>query len=167
VGQEQTIENLGETSGRRGPGMGPEQPGTPTYRSRDYSGGARPLNAEELVAKYREEVLNMGCIFKKKWRNKKTGEMVEGDTLWIKYYRFGKPYFESTHSAREAVAKKLLRLREGEISKGEIPGIHFDKIYFDDLAKDYLTDYLINGKKSIRDARRNVRNLGKSLEGRG
>ena len=65
------------------------------------------------------------------------------------------------------MAKKLLKLREGEISKGEIPGIHFDKISFDELAEDFVTDYVINQKKSLRDARRNAENLKKMLGGMG
>jgi hypothetical protein len=65
---------------------------------------------------------------------------------WIKYYRNGKPYFESTHSKKKGVAKRLLKKREGEISEGKLPGIYFDKVTFDELAEDFLTDYRINGK---------------------
>jgi len=107
----------------------------------------------------------MGCIFKKRWKDKKTEKVVEYDTLWIKYFRNGKPYYESCHSTREAVAKKLLRLREGEISKGEIPGIHFDKVTFDDLAKDFLRDYRINKRRTVNRATCLVKHLKKSFEG--
>ena len=44
----------------------------------------------------------MGTIYKR------------GNTLWIKYYRNGKPYQESTHSDKEGEAKKLLKNREGQ-----------------------------------------------------
>lgn len=107
----------------------------------------------------------MGCIFKKKWKDKKTGAIVEGDTLWIKYYRNGKPYQESTHSKREAVAKKLLRRREGEISKGELPGIVFDKIRFDEIAQDYLTDLRINKRKTVKKAEKYVECLKRFFGG--
>jgi len=79
----------------------------------------------------------MGCIY------------TRGNTYWIKYYRNGKPYQESTHSDKESKAKKLLKKREGEISEGKLPGVYFDKIRFDELAKDYLTDYEVNKKRSI------------------
>ncbi len=52
----------------------------------------------------------MGSIYKR------------GQTYWIKYYRNGKPYYESTHSQKEPDAKRLLKSREGEISQGKLPG---------------------------------------------
>lgn len=107
----------------------------------------------------------MGCIFKRNWKNKKTVELVEGDTWWIKYYRNGKAYHESTQSNKETDAKRLLKRREGEISKGEIPGIYFDKVRFDELAEDLLTDYRINGKKTLNDAVRYVEHLKEMFGG--
>jgi len=38
-----------------------------------------------------------------------------GNTYWLKYYRNGKPYYESTKSDKETKAKDLLKKREGEI----------------------------------------------------
>jgi hypothetical protein len=48
----------------------------------------------------------MGSIYKR------------GQTYWLKYYRNGKPYYESTKSTKETDARKLLKKREGEISEG-------------------------------------------------
>ncbi len=101
----------------------------------------------------------MGCIFKKKWKDKRSGEIVEGETLWIKYYRNGKPYYESSESAKEADAEKLLKKREGEIVTGKLPGIHFDKVRFEEIAEDFLTDYRINQRKSLRKAVHYVEDL--------
>jgi len=89
----------------------------------------------------------MGMIFKRK-EKRKDGSKVEGKVWWIKYYRNGKAYRESTRSTKEADAKRLLRKREGEISEGKIPGIYYDKIHFEELAEDFLVDYRVNGKKS-------------------
>ena len=91
----------------------------------------------------------MGCIYQRKWKDKKTGEWVKGDTYWIKYYRNGKPYCESTHSEKEADATRLLKKREGEISQGGLPGIYYDKVRFEEIADDYLTNYKINKKKTL------------------
>jgi integrase len=85
--------------------------------------------------------------------------------LWIKYYRNGKPYYESSHSEKKMVALKLLKKREGEIGKGKIPGMCFEKIRFDELAKDFLTDYRINRRKSLDKAKRCVRCLEKRFQG--
>jgi len=80
-----------------------------------------------------------------------------GNIYWIKYYRNGKPYRESTRSKKEADAKRLLKKREGEISEGKLPGVYFDKVRFEELAEDFLNDYRINGKKSYQNVERIVR----------
>lgn len=89
----------------------------------------------------------MGMIYKR------------GNTWWIKYYKNGKHFRESSGSDKKMVAKKLLEQREGEIAQGKIPGIHFDRIRFEELADDLLTDYRINSRKSLGRAEISVRHL--------
>ena len=89
----------------------------------------------------------MGSIYKR------------GEVYWVKYYRNGKSYRETSKSTKESEAKRLLKKREGEISEGKIPGVYFDRIKFNDLADDFLTDYRINGKKSLARAERSVNHL--------
>ena len=72
----------------------------------------------------------MGCLYRR------------GKIYWIKYYRKGKAIMESTRSDKKEVAKRLLKRREGEISKGEIPGIYFDRVIFDELGENFIADYL-------------------------
>jgi integrase len=95
----------------------------------------------------------MGSIYKR------------GNIYWIKYYRRGKPYRESSESKKEADAKRLLKKREGEISSGKLPGIYFDKVLFDELAESFLADYRINQKKSLERAEHSVSHLKDSFEG--
>ena len=95
----------------------------------------------------------MGTIYKR------------GNTYWLKYYRNGKPYYESTGSSKETDAKRLLKRREGEISEGKLPGIYFDRVKFDELAEDFLTDYRINQKKSLVRAERSTGHLKEYFEG--
>jgi hypothetical protein len=59
-----------------------------------------------------------------------------GKTYWIKYYRNGKPYRESTKSEKETDAKRLLKLREGQCESGTFPGLKVEKILFDELKQD-------------------------------
>ncbi len=87
-----------------------------------------------------------------------------GDTWWVKYYRNGKCFRETSGSTKKMVAKKLLARREGDIAKGKIPGVQFDKIMFEDLAEGFLRDYKINQKKSLLKAERSVNHLKKSFE---
>jgi len=89
----------------------------------------------------------MGTIYKR------------GQTYWLKYYRNGKPYYESSKSSKETEAKKLLKKREGEISEGKLPGIYFDRVKFDELAEDLLRDYRINQKKSLVRVNRGIEHL--------
>ena len=86
----------------------------------------------------------MGSIYKR------------GTVYWIKYYRNGKPYRESTKTSKEADAKRLLKRREGEIANGKLPGVYFDRVRFDELAADFLSDYRINAKRSLVRAERSV-----------
>ncbi|MBE0426367.1 MAG: site-specific integrase [Nitrospirae bacterium] len=72
-----------------------------------------------------------------------------GNVFWIKYYRNGKPYFESTHTKNEKLALKKLHIREAEIAEGRFPGLRVEKILYNELAEDLITDYKMNGRKSI------------------
>jgi integrase len=89
----------------------------------------------------------MGSIYKR------------GKTYWIQYYNNGKKYNESTKSQKKMVAAQLLKKREGEISQGKLPGIHFDKVTFTELADEFLDDYIINQKKTLKRAQRSINHL--------
>jgi hypothetical protein len=82
-----------------------------------------------------------------------------GKIWWIKYYRNGKCYRESSKSTKKMVVKKLLERREGEIVQGKLPGIQFDKVTFDELSDGFLRDYRINQKKSLVRAEWSVHHL--------
>ena len=88
-----------------------------------------------------------------------------GNVWWIKYYRNGKPYRESTRSEKESYAKKLLKLREGEITQGRIPALKVERIRFDELAEDLITNYKFNGRKSLDRAERSIKRLKRFFEG--
>ena len=45
-----------------------------------------------------------------------------GDIFWIKYYRNGKPYRESSKTEKITEAQRLLKKREGEIAEGSYRG---------------------------------------------
>jgi len=95
----------------------------------------------------------MGCIYRR------------GKTLWIKYYRNGRSFAESTGSDKMEVAKRFLQKREGEVAMGGLPGIYLDRVTFDELATDLITDYQINKRKSLERARMAVKHLEKMFRG--
>ena len=88
----------------------------------------------------------------------------QGNIYWIKYYRNGKPYRESTKSKKEADAKRLLKKREGEISEGKLPGVFFNRIKFEELAEDLLRDYRINEKKSLDRVEASLKHLNQTFQ---
>ena len=100
----------------------------------------------------------MGSIYKKIYKNK-DGEVYEGNIWWVKYYRNGKPFRESSSSPKVTVAKRLLQEREGEISKGTFSGLRVEKVRFEELAQDLINDYKVNGKKSLDRAERSIKHL--------
>src|SRR5512137_1173990 len=93
--------------------------------------------------------IKMGCVYRRK----------NSKNWWIKYFRNGKPYSESSVTSVKAIAARLLKRREGEIAQGKLPGVIFDRVNFDELADDFLTDYRINGRKSVAKAERSVKKL--------
>ena len=82
-----------------------------------------------------------------------------GTVYWIAYYHRGKEYRESSHSESEAQARKLLKNRVGEVAKGLLIGPSAERVSFEDLAKILITDYEINGKRSLESVRLSIRHL--------
>jgi len=87
-------------------------------------------------------------------------------TWWIKYYRAGKPFYESSRSTKIGNAKRLLQKREGQIIEGKFTGVKADRVRFEDLAEGFLTDYKTNGKRSLDSAERCVAHLKTCFAGR-
>ena len=95
----------------------------------------------------------MGMIYKR------------GNIFWIKYYRNGKPFYESSQSNKETDAKKRLKLREGQIQEHRFPGLRIEKILFAELEQDMINDYKINGRKSLRRVELSLKHLNVHFSG--
>ena len=74
-----------------------------------------------------------------------------GQVWWIKYYRNGRPMRESSESARESDAKKLLAIREGDIARGLPVSPRQARITIAELLEDVKLDYRVNRKKTYAD----------------
>ncbi|CAG1066003.1 hypothetical protein BAC1_01600 [uncultured bacterium] len=106
----------------------------------------------------------MGSVYRPKYKNK-NGEYVESEVWWIKYYRNGKPFRESSGSKRKGDAERKLKSREGEVAEGRFQGLRVERIFFDELAEDLLNDYRMNGKKSLDRAELSIKTLKKVFDG--
>jgi integrase len=89
-----------------------------------------------------------------------------GAVAWIKYYRNGEAVYESSHSHKESDARKLLKMREGQIVEGRFPALNVEKILFDELAEDLVKDYELNGKRSVARTIRSICQLREFFKGR-
>jgi hypothetical protein len=68
-------------------------------------------------------------------------------------------------STKETDAKRLLRQRLGQISEGRFFGLRPERVRFEELAQDFLSDYRINGRCSLDKAERSVRHLQRFFGG--
>jgi hypothetical protein len=75
---------------------------------------------------------------------------------WIRYWRDGKRYEESSGSEKESGARALLRRREGDIQRGEAVTPKVGRIRFDEAADDVINDYRTNRKRSLDDVERRI-----------
>lgn len=82
-----------------------------------------------------------------------------GNIWWVKYYRNGRPIRESTGTAKETEARRFLKLREGQIAQGKRVMPRTERLRFEELAGDFLTDYRVNEKRSLDKAERSVKHL--------
>ena len=71
---------------------------------------------------------------------------------WIKFYRNGEPFRESTGTPDKRKATRALNQRLAEVTTGKFVGPYVERVPLKELAGDVLRDYRINGKTSIDDA---------------
>jgi len=92
----------------------------------------------------------MGMIYRRKKRDPATGKLEEQGPYWMKYYVEGRPIQESTKVFEKEQAKKILKVKEGEVAAGLYRGPSMDRIRFEDLAALVQQDYQINRRKTVR-----------------
>jgi hypothetical protein len=84
---------------------------------------------------------------------------LRGSIWWIKYYRAGRPFCESSGSPKESDAVELLKTRVSQLAQGVFTGLSYKKLSFHNLSQDFLTDYTINQRKSLWRAKLSVAHL--------
>ncbi len=105
----------------------------------------------------------MGMLYKRKKRDKRTGQMVQLAIWWMKYYDHGRPIRESAETTDKAVAKRKLQQREYETSTGMHQGPQVDRTRFEDLVEGIKTDYAMNKRKSSRRLNDHIGHLSASF----
>ena len=80
-----------------------------------------------------------------------------GNVWWVRYYRNGRRHEESSRSTKKGDAERLLRIREGAIAQGVPVSAKLGQLRFDEAAATVVTDYKINGRRSLRDVEHRIR----------
>jgi len=60
--------------------------------------------------------------------------------------RQGRVYQESSKLKKKSVANKLLQQRLGDIGQGKTPGIHYERVRYEDLQDLIISDYKLKGQ---------------------
>jgi len=90
---------------------------------------------------------------------------IEAGPYWIKYYRNGRPFRESTATWDKGEARRKLKQREGEVAEGRFHGLRVQRIKFEELADDLRANYVINKKKTMRRLNELLAHLGSAFRG--
>lgn len=88
----------------------------------------------------------MGSVYRRKGSTK----------LWIKYTQHGRTIRESTDTNNLPEARRMLRNREGQVSKGLPITPDVGRVTFDEAVQDLLNDYALNQRRSGDDTRRRI-----------
>jgi hypothetical protein len=92
-------------------------------------------------------------------RKPRTGSIyARGGTYWIKYYRRGQSFRESSHSDSYEEAERLLKRRQGEVVTGKFAGLTVERIRMAELFNDVVEDYSLNGRRSIAQLESRLKN---------
>ena len=77
-------------------------------------------------------------------------------TWWMKYYKDGRAFYESSRTANHKKAEGILMQREGAIAAGENVSPAHARFKFDDALADYLTDQEVNDRVGLAKFKRRL-----------
>lgn len=95
-----------------------------------------------------------GSLFRPRYR-RAGGQVVQSAVWWMKFYDGnGRCIRESTETDDKREAQRALTVRVAGVLRGEPVRPHVGRVTVADLVADVLTDYRVNGKRSLQDAER-------------
>ena len=98
----------------------------------------------------------MGSLYKRTFTTA-DGDTRERPTWWLKYYQNGRAIRESTGTTKETVARRMLRLREGDVERGIPVSPRLGRLTFEEAAADIQNEYRVNGRRSFGELERRIR----------
>jgi hypothetical protein len=79
-------------------------------------------------------------------------------TWWIQYSENGQVFRESSESAKQSDAERLLKKRVGEIATGKFVGLGAECVRMGELFQDVIEDYQATDRKTLDDLRSRLKN---------
>ncbi len=115
----------------------------------------------------------MGYLYRRKYppegktykEAKKDGTLLETAVWWVKYYANGRAIRESTGTAKENVAKRILKEREGRAVAGQPVLPRVDRIRYEEIAQDLKQHYEATGKRDLQEYGYRVKHLNRFFAG--
>jgi hypothetical protein len=102
---------------------------------------------------FRKEIfMASGCLYRRK-KKLTDGTLIEVGPYWMKYYRNGSPFSESTHTESKTEAQRELNKRMGDVARGVPVTSKVGRVKFKELIENVCNEYQANGRRSIYDLR--------------
>lgn len=92
----------------------------------------------------------MGSIYRPKYKDRQ-GRERESAVWWVQYYARGRRIRESTDTEDFSEARRYLKRKEGEATRGRVTKAMEHKVLFSELAELVEKDYELNGYRSLVD----------------
>ena len=73
-----------------------------------------------------------GCLYRRK-KKLADGTLIEVGPYWMKWYRNGSPFSESTHTESKTEAQRELNKRMGDVARGVPVTSKVGRVKFDEL----------------------------------
>lgn len=88
-----------------------------------------------------------------------------GTVWWMSFTHQGQQYRRSTETEDRKLAQRIFDKLKGEMAEGKHPDMNLDKVMFDDLSKEIITDYKIRERRSLDRAELSIKHLGAFFNG--
>jgi integrase len=93
------------------------------------------------------------------------GLFKRGSVWWMSFTHQGQQYRRSTETDDKKLAQRIFDKLRGEIAEGKPHLVSIDKVEFEDLSKDLITDYKLKDRKSLDRASFSVKHLSSFFGG--
>lgn len=94
--------------------------------------------------------MGMGCLYRRK-KKLPDGSSIEVGPYWMRWYRNGTPFSESTHTEKKSDAERELKKRLGDVARGLPVTSRIGQIKINELLEDAKTNYRVNARASLKD----------------